>query len=308
MRGKSIVSVPEAGLTVQEALTKFLRDCQIRNLRPATIETYENFIKSYVEFIGAETDVSHVTKDSIEEWILYEQKKEIKDVTVVSKVRNVRAWVYFLMRESIIPEFKINLPKCDDVYKEPYTDEELARLLATPTSHAFVEWRTWALIAFLIGTGCRISTALVVRICDLNFSEGYVKFTHLKNRHIQLTPISSELKKILMTYLSLWQYTEEDYLFNNSYETGPIAKSTAQQEIKRYNNSRGIKKTSAHLFRHTFSKNYILAGGGVFQLQRILGHADISTTRHYVQLYNADLLVNYDNLCPLDVLLNKRKE
>ena len=306
-RGKSVVAMPEAHVTVQAGIEKFIRDCRIRNLRPATIETYEYFLKSYVDYIGPDTDISHVTKENIEDWILLEQKKDIKDVTVVSKVRHVRAWVYFLIREEMIPAFKINLPKCDDAYKEPYSDEELAALLAIPASTSFVEWRTWALIAFLIGTGCRISTALSVKIMDLNFSEGYVRFTHLKNRHIQLTPISSELKKILETYLSLWSYKDTDYLFNNSYETGPIAKSTAQQEIKKFNAGRGVKKSSAHLFRHTFSKNYILAGGGVFQLQRILGHADISTTRHYVQLYNADLLVNYDNLCPLDILLNKRK-
>ena len=49
--------------------------------------------------------------------------------------------------------------------------------------------------------------------------------------------------------------------------------------------------------------NCICAGGGVFQLQRILGHADISTTRHYVSLYNSGLKKDYDALCPLDNIL-----
>lgn len=301
-RGKSVVTVSKLNdsMSAAAALELFVRDCKIRNLRPATIETYQFFIQSYVDYIGPDTDISQITKESVNDWILCEQEKEIKDTTVVSKVRQVRVWLYYLMREDLIPQFKIYLPKCDEAYKEPYTDAELKALLATPTSTSFVEWRTWALIAFLIGTGCRISTALSVKISELNFSEGYVRFTHLKNRRIQLTPISSELKKILTTYLSLWSYNDDDYLFNNSYETGSISKSTAQQEIKEYNRRRGVTKSSAHLFRHTFSKNYIMAGGGVFQLQRILGHADISTTRHYVQLYNTDLLVNYDNLCPLD--------
>lgn len=92
----------------------------------------------------------------------------------------------------------------------------------------------------------------------------------------------------------------DDYLFNNSYETGKVAISTAQQEIKAYNRRRGVSKTSVHLFRHTYAKNYIFAGGDAFQLQRNLGHADIITTRHYVSLYNSDLKKDYDHLCHLD--------
>lgn len=302
-RGKSTITPPKAKISAGAALELFERDCRIRNLRPATIETYKIFITSYINYIGEDTPITVITKESINDWILeLQQKKEIKDVTVAAKVRHVRAWVYFLMREGLIPAFKIKLPKADETYKEPYTEEELKRLLTQPDSTSFVEWRTWCLEAFLIGTGCRISTALSVKISDLNFEEGYVSFRHLKNRHIQLTPVSSELKKIIETYLSLWPYQKDDYLFNNSYETGPISISTAQQEIRSYNKRRGVEKTSAHLFRHTYARNYIMAGGGVFQLQRILGHSDISTTRHYVNLYNTDLKRDYDNLCPLDSL------
>lgn len=299
-RGKSVIATPKANVSAATAYERFELDCKSRNLRPATIETYRIFIKSYINYIGEDTDISVITKDSIRDWIIQEQKGNIKDVTVVAKVRHVRAWVYYLMKEELIPNFKITLPKYDEPYKEPYTEAELKTLLAKPTSNAFVEWRTWCLEAFLIGTGCRISTALNVKISDLNFEEGFVSFTHLKNRHVQFTPLSSELQKVIETYLSLWDYTSDDYLFNNSYETGKVAISTAQQEIRAYNRRRGVSKTSAHLFRHTYAKNYICAGGGVFQLQRILGHADITTTRHYVSLYNSDLKKDYDHLCPLD--------
>lgn len=117
-------------------------------------------------------------------------------------------------------------------------------------------------------------------------------------------PLSSALAKMIKTYLSLWDYKPDDFLFNNSFKTegGSIAIRTARQEIAKYNKRRGVEKTSAHLFRHTYAKNYIMAGGGVFQLQRLLGHADISTTRHYVALYNSDLKRDYDTLCPLDAI------
>ena len=49
----------------------------------------------------------------------------------------------------------------------------------------------------------------------------------------------------------------------------------------------GLDLTSTagpHALRHTFATNYIRAGGGVRQLQVILGHQRIETTMVYVHL------------------------
>jgi len=39
----------------------------------------------------------------------------------------------------------------------------------------------------------------------------------------------------------------------------------------------------AHKFRHTFSVNYLLAGGDVYKLSRLLGHTNVTTTERYVR-------------------------
>ena len=44
-----------------------------------------------------------------------------------------------------------------------------------------------------------------------------------------------------------------------------------------------------HLMRHSFATNYLLEGGGVVFLQRILGHASIATTMRYVKLAGVDV-------------------
>ena len=61
-----------------------------------------------------------------------------------------------------------------------------------------------------------------------------------------------------------------------------------------------MDKSSIHLFRHTFAKMYIQAGGDPFRLQKLLGHSDLTMTRHYVALYADDLKANYDRLNPLE--------
>ncbi len=77
--------------------------------------------------------------------------------------------------------------------------------------------------------------------------------------------------------------------------------------IWNYNHSRGVDKTSMHLFRHTYAKLYIQAGGDPFRLQKLLGHADLTMTRRYVALYADDLRANYDALNPLEQLTRQNR-
>ena len=85
-----------------------------------------------------------------------------------------------------------------------------------------------------------------------------------------------------------------------SYEGGALSLRSFQGAIARYNISRDVSKTSIHLFRHTFAKNFIMAGGGMVQLQTLLGHSTLDMTRHYIDIYGLDLKRDYERLNPLD--------
>ena len=69
-----------------------------------------------------------------------------------------------------------------------------------------------------------------------------------------------------------------------------------------YNRNRGVKKTSAHLYRHTFAKRWILNGGDIFRLQKILGHSDLAVVKEYVEMFGQDLSRDFGKFNPLDTL------
>ncbi|MCL2697847.1 MAG: tyrosine-type recombinase/integrase, partial [Oscillospiraceae bacterium] len=59
--------------------------------------------------------------------------------------------------------------------------------------------------------------------------------------------------------------------------------------IQTYNRNRGVEKTSIHLFRHIFAKNWIMNGGDIFRLQKILGHSSLEMVKEYVSMLGVDI-------------------
>src|SRR5699024_4934645 len=93
------------------------------------------------------------------------------------------------------------LMKEEETIKETYTDAELRRLLKRPESNSWVEWRTWAAVNYLVATGNRASTAINIKISDIDFDEMTIRLVKVKNRRQQLIPLSPARKEILMDYL-----------------------------------------------------------------------------------------------------------
>ena len=131
--------------------------------------------------------------------------------------------------------------------------------------------------------GNRLSTALDLKIKDINFDDGTIALCKTKSRKQQIIPLSKSISVVLKEYLAIRGGVPEDYVFCNVYGEKAAPRSY-QDMVSSYNIKRGVNKTSIHLFRHTFAKQWILAGGDVFRLQKILGHSDLTVTREYVKI------------------------
>jgi integrase/recombinase XerD len=61
------------------------------------------------------------------------------------------------------------------------------------------------------------------------------------------------------------------------------------QSIAKYNTDRGVKKTSLHLFRHTFAKMWLQGGGDIITLARVLTHSELEMVKRYANIYDTDV-------------------
>ena len=75
-------------------------------------------------------------------------------------------------------------------------------------------------------------------------------------------------------------------------QRGPLSRHGVQEVYRRLFEKAGIAgwKNGPHALRHSFAVQWIRAGGGVPQLQLMMGHKSIETTMVYVNLANRDML------------------
>ena len=62
------------------------------------------------------------------------------------------------------------------------------------------------------------------------------------------------------------------------------------------------KRKGPHTCRHTFAHRFLMNGGDLLTLQRILGHSSLEVVKLYVDINTNDLLAQQRRYSPIDTL------
>jgi len=301
--GKQFTLQSKGGKQLSEAFEQFIQAKTVMNVSGETVKHYQVCYKYFTEFFGEGHNCDEVTEQTIFAYLAHirETKPNIKQKTVSTYIRGLRTAFYFMMENGWMGEFKITLPRVEEIIKETYTDYEIQCLIKKPDvkSCTFAEYRNWVMVCYFIATGNRLGTVCNIKISDLNFRDDEILIRKTKNKKQQIIPMSSELKAILQEFLRYRKGEPDDWLFCTSYGR-QMNRDNLDNAIYHYNRSRGVQKTSVHLFRHTFAKNWIMNGGDIFRLQKILGHSSLDMVKNYVAIYGGDLKRDYDRYSLLD--------
>lgn len=305
MSKKRITSSPKSLLLVDDLFQEFILDKEIHGLSKSTLASYKDSFKKIQLFIEKDTTINQLNKNFLTSFIQVLIDSDVSIATINHYLRELRAFLYWCMDNNYIyPSYKISLLKGQETIKETYSEEELLRLLQKPKANdSFVEWRDWTIVSWILATGNRAGTIINVKICDLDLNTGFIHITEQKNKKVNEIPIDSSLNFALREYIRRWRSNAnpDEYLFCNVCGE-QMTVNSLKLTIKKYNSKRNVSKTSIHAFRHTFAKLWVLNGGDVFKLQKILGHSTLDMTRKYVNLYGSDLKRGYDDISPLNSL------
>jgi len=165
----------------------------------------------------------------------------------------------------------------DNNHKERYlTREETARLLHE--LNACNSEVVPDLIEFLILTGARKSEATNARWEDIDFERSLWTVPMSKSGKPRHIPLSGAA----IAVLERRRKNGSDYVFPNPATGRPIG--SFHNTWDRIRTKAGIPDVRIHDLRHNFASLLINNGRSLYEVQKLLGHADISTTQRYAHL------------------------
>lgn len=293
----------EASVTLRDGCNKYLEYCKVRNLRPATLDHYTRSYNKYFKYLNPDMPLSKVNEDTYNQLILSLRETLTNDVTVQGYMQDFIATMRYLIDEGYVKPFKMKRIRADHHAKETYTEDEIQKLLKKPDVKkcTYMEYQSWVISNLLFATGIRRNSMVNLKVSDIDFDNSVISIKVTKNRKPLLIPITNTLLNILKEFLKHRQAQNDDaYLFCNAYGQ-QFLDGTLNKAMDFYNHKRGVESTGLHKWRHTFAKQWILNGGNVVVLSRLLGHSSLQITQGYINLLVSDMAKDVEEIN----LLNK---
>ena len=295
----------------------FMADLLGKNRSPRTMEAYARDIEHFGAFQAhgaiewpAETPAEFpllrtASSSDIRRYVLH--LMTVRQYRVVAVRRNLsalRTFYGFLRRDGIRddqPALDVDLPKPEQRKPKVLRLPEMATLVATrverPTDPALAV-RDRAIIEVLYGSGMRRAELAGLNLDDVDLASRTAIVTGKGNK-TRMVPLTDAAAMAMRSYLAV-RPGSNDRAFFLSRSKARLGLRQVWQIVKDYAHHSGIDRATTHSMRHSFATHFIEGGGDVSTLQKLLGHANISTTQVYLDQSIAHLRRAFDAAHPRD--------
>ncbi len=298
-------------MLLSESKKRFLRRCIALNLAEGTLVKYERTLNRFFETCTSRNieNAEDITANDIRAH-LAKLAKDVNPNTLKVYFDTIKSYFNYLYRDKIIPEnvvANIETPKREEKTIPAFNRFEIDTILNSFDKSSFLGFRNYTIACTLFATGLRRAELSALYINSVNFDVNIIKVVG-KGKKYRDVPLSHTLRKVILKYLQKrGEYIAEHKLLKSPYliinkdgeRLGVSAISGIIAKIGKNENITGVR-VSPHTFRHTFAKFFLLNGGDLFSLQKILGHSDIEMTKRYVEMNEVELKIQNDKFNPFD--------
>lgn len=263
-----------------EIISKILRKIEIelklRGFSNQTIKMYKLYNRQFLE--SNEINPENIGEDDIKLFITEKMSQGLNP----KSLGLIKAALLFYYNEILGNKFEIKTPKIKKKVPVVLTKEELNSLFEVINNiqHKLI-------LKIYYSSGLRLSEAINLRKKDVEFNENVLWVREGKGGKDRMTIISDSLSLELKDFCKFKK--DNDFLFVNK-RGEPLSQRSVQLIIEKAKKKAGISKdVHIHTLRHSFATHLLEAGVDIRKIQKLLGHADISTTSIYAHVSNQEL-------------------
>lgn len=260
-----------------------------KGLSKNTVQSYFLDLKGYIGFLAkSDKDIKSFGRDDIIGYIGKLRDSGYSASSICRFISSVKGLCKFLIIEKIIsddPTENLRTPKQWDRLPKALDVEDIKKLLETEfESRVFI--RDSAMLELMYSSGLRVSEIISIKINDINFEGGFLRVIG-KGSKERVVPMNRRAAEKIKKYIHelrhhLLKNRQSHYLFLTGRGM-PMTRQRFWQSLKKFGTVAGVNLTP-HSIRHTFATHLLNGGADLRSVQKMLGHADISTTQIYTKV------------------------
>jgi site-specific recombinase XerD len=276
-------------------------------LSPETVKTERVWLRQFAEYLG-DVEVSDVTSAHVRDFLLYQKQRNLSPFTLRRCHTSISAFYTWACSDDVAlasddPTDRVPPPKLPKRKPRALDTDDIEALLQAARQGRCPR-RDRAIVLFLLDSGCRVSEVCNLTMEHLDLESGRI-LVEGKGSKERLTYLGRRARTATWLYISderpqPAQVNEDRVFLTERGDT--MSRFCLRDVIVRLANRVGVKATP-HAFRHTAAILHLKNGMDLVSLQHLLGHSDISTTRHYLDaLKDEDIQQRAQRTSPVDNL------
>jgi integrase/recombinase XerD len=261
--------------TMSPLRRRMIEDMTIRNLSPATQQSYLHAVSKFSRHFGRSPD--RLGLGEVHAFQVHLVANGISWASLNQIVCALRFFYGVTLGQATIPE---RIAYAREPQKLPVVlsaDEVVRFLEAIPSLKSRIALTT------VYAAGLRVSEAVMLKIADIDSGRMVIRVEQGKGGKDRYVMLSPQLLRILRGY---WRLTRpKRWLFPGRDDSRPLEPTTLHAACRSARAAAGLaKEVTPHTLRHSFATHLLENGADIRIIQVLLGHANLQSTARYARV------------------------
>lgn len=268
-----------------------------RNAAANTIEAYRRDLDDLAGFLARRDghSMAEATTDDLRAYLVQLDSAGMAERTVARRLSALRQFYRFLLADGLRqddPTLALDSPRRGRPLPKLLPEDDVERLIAAARARDAADGaRLTALLELLYGAGLRVSELVSLPVAAV-LRDSRVLVVRGKGAKERMVPLGEPARDAITAWLPFRdealkrRRTTSPWLFPSHAGDGHLTRQRFGQLLKELAVAAGIdpRRVSPHVLRHAFATHLLDHGADLRSVQKMLGHADISTTQIYTHV------------------------
>jgi len=277
-------------ITIDDYSKLWLRTKEAQDVARSTLNNYERYLRVHILPFFKGKVLKLIQKNDVESFQLFLKKHHNpKGVNMIITA------LKGLFREAIKDEYLVKSPcefikslTSDNTHEVFWTKDEINQFLKENHNHEL-----YHLFVVALNTGLRKGELAGLCWDRVNFIENTITITRTRDKYELKERTKTKLKRVIpmneltkatLSYLFNSRVNGESLVFLKSDDTPVNAHHIYRQFKVAQKKARMGTFIRFHDIRHTMASQFVINGGSIYDLQKILGHTSVIMTQRYAHL------------------------